>query len=213
MARTHTGDSDRSGNRLGTFYQVNTTTRTARQSLFPAGNWSTLAWMSLMWPPGMQIYFVATNLFWSMSRIMLLPCIAVPWALGNCLHRSSLELAATSATRWRSWAFSVMSFSQFYSFSRNNLTVCCCCCCLRSSMLLTRDCTSSVRASTEDARPRTCEAIWRHLKQGHTPGTNSNSSLIAMQSVCIHDAQWQQRTMSLPLWCPLYKHPSTHSSP
>ena len=28
------------------------TTRTARQSLFPAGNWSTLAWMSLMWPQG-----------------------------------------------------------------------------------------------------------------------------------------------------------------
>ena len=155
------------------------------------------------------MHFVATSLFWSTSHIMLLPSTAVLWALGNCLHRSSLEQAATSATCWHSWVFLVMSFSQFSSLSYNNFAVCCCCC-LRSSVLPTSDCTSSVRASTEDARPRTCEGIWRHLKQGHTPGTNSSFSVI--QSVCIHDAQWQQRTMYLPLWCPLYKHPSTHIS-
>ena len=186
------------------------TARIMRHSLRSSGSLSTAPWMSLTWPPRMQTHLVATNFVWSISRITLLPRSTVPWGRGNCLHVSSLAAEDTSATLCRNCWFSARSFWYASSFSFRRLVVVSCCFC-NFVVVSERSFTICVRAAKEDVRSWTWVGTSLHLKHDQTPCTNS--SLCEIQSLCTHDAHWQQRTISLLSWCPRYKQFSMQYSP
>ena len=102
----------------------------------------------------------------------------------------------TAATPCRSCWFSVKSvwYASSFSFRRSAVDSCCFC---SLAVVWDKSCTSLVRVVTEGVRSWTWAGKCLHLKQGEIPG--KNSSVCAMQSLCIHDAQWQLR-ISLLSW-------------
>ena len=86
-------------------------TKTAWDNWQCGGKLSNSVWTSLISPPLMQTHLVATSLFGSISRIMLLPSTTVRCALGNYFHCSDEVFWWLSAICLRNSAFSDKSLS------------------------------------------------------------------------------------------------------